>query len=244
MGKVEDNSITLGWIDNGQTEGLFTASMMQLLLSAPEYGLKINGFIRSTGSQIGRNRQKVIEQWNKTKSSEWLLFIDSDIVFTPDDVAKILHFADRKKRPLISGIYFIYYVKETSLPEPRPCVFILEENPINLKKIPKMPVDSLVKIDAAGLGFCLIHRSVISKLIKTSPEESFFYEHGNRDGYFLGEDVTFFVKAKRAGIQAYAHTGIVLKHIKPFCFDVAYNNLWKKNESFIVNEEYAAPQDK
>lgn len=244
MSKIEKNSITVGWIDNGATEGAFTASIAQLLLGAQKYDLKINGFVRSVGSQIGRNRQKVIDLWYKSKSSEWLLFIDSDIVFTPEDVQKLLHFSDKNKRPVVSGVYFISFDREVSIMEPTPCIFNLDEKKENLKRLSEIPVDSLVKVDVTGLGFCLINRSAITKLIKISPKESFFYEYARRDGYFLGEDVTFFIKLKKTGIQAYAHTGVLLKHIKPFCVDVAYNNLWKKNEDFILNKEYAAPQNK
>ena len=43
------------------------------------------------------------------------------------------------------------------------------------------------------------------------------------------------MNVKRAGIQAYLHTGAIADHMKRFTFDINYHNFYWKNKDTIAN---------
>ena len=54
-------SITIGWCDNGTTEGRFTEGLMAVALSGASTGFPITSSIRVSGNQIARQRQSLID---------------------------------------------------------------------------------------------------------------------------------------------------------------------------------------
>jgi len=79
----------------------------------------------------------------------------------------------------------------------------------------------------AGFGILLMHRSVVEKMRKELPDQSFFAEEmGTTDDQFVGEDIVFFRKMKKAGIQLHAHTGALVQHMKRFSLDFGYYALY------------------
>jgi hypothetical protein len=43
---------------------------------------------------------------------------------------------------------------------------------------------------------------------------------------FIGEDIIFFNRLKEAGVQAYAHTGAIVTHMKTIQYDLDYYALF------------------
>ena len=85
-----------------------------------------------------------------------------------------------------------------------------------------MPENQVIKIDSSGMGFVLMHRSIILPLRKKFPDQSIFAEQNGIGKDFVGEDISFFRKVKEAGIPVYAHTGAIAKHVKRFPLDANY----------------------
>ena len=77
-------SITIGWCDNGTTEGRFTEGLMAVALSGASTGFPITSSIRVSGNQIARQRQSLIDYWYNNIKTDWLFWVDSDIVLTLD----------------------------------------------------------------------------------------------------------------------------------------------------------------
>jgi hypothetical protein len=71
-----------------------------------------------------------------------------------------------------------------------------------------------------------MHKSIIPKLREKFPDKSFFHENDLTEDKFIGEDIIFFNLLKEAGIQAYAHTGALVTHMKTFPFDISYYALF------------------
>jgi hypothetical protein len=94
-----------------------------------------------------------------------------------------------------------------------------------------LPQDEVIKIDNAGFGFVLMHKSIISKLREAHPGKGMFMETGDGDDdHFIGEDIIFFRRMKAAGIPLHAHTGATVKHMKRFSLDMDYYSLYWSNE--------------
>jgi hypothetical protein len=58
---------------------------------------------------------------------------------------------------------------------------------------------------------------------------------------FIGEDIIFFNRLKEAGVQAYAHTGAIVTHMKTIQYDLDYYALFwstvKKEQDLREAEE-------
>jgi hypothetical protein len=215
-----DSSVMVVWTDGGTVDSLFMSGMLSTVMRSQEIGLPLAGFHVVSGNQIARQRQDVAELFLRTEI-EWLLFVDSDIVLTPEAVRLIWESADKDSKPVVSGVYFISMNPNEPLMTPVPCVFRGD----GYKNLPvhPLPVNELIKIDFAGLGICLIHRSVFEKLQENYPNCYFDITIGKQH---ISEDVSFFMKLQKLSIPVHAHTGASVNHVKRFAFDLNYYLLW------------------
>jgi hypothetical protein len=107
------------------------------------------------------------------------------------------------------------------VPMPTLFDFVVNNDQIGVKRIHPLPKNKLVKIGAAGMGFVLMHRSVVDRIRKTIPEGPLFSDIGHGKN-FLGEDIYFFALCDKAEIPVWAHTAATVPHMKRFSFDVNY----------------------
>lgn len=214
-------TVTIAWCDNGMVDGKFAEGMVALGLQAPANNLVISHSARVAGNQIGRQRQALFDHWADQIKTDWILWVDSDIVVDIHKVVELFEAAHPIDRPIVSGVYFISKQAEGTLGNPFPALFT-EVNETSIRHVHPLPQDELIKIDSAGLGFVLMHKSIIPKLREAFPNQSLFAEVENLGDRFIGEDIVFFQKVKKAGIPVYAWTGALVQHMKRFSFDMDY----------------------
>lgn len=220
-----NETISVGWCDNGTTEGKFTEGVVAVALSGELNSFPISSSIRVQGNQIARQRQTLIDHWYDNVKTDWLFCIDSDIFLTLDIWQKICSTANKDTHPMVSGIYFIAKDDHGSLPIILPCIFD-DIDEYLVKYHHPLPVDQILKVDSAGLGLIIMHRSVITKLRKEYGKEASLFGENNMVGdKFIGEDIAFFRKCKKINIPLYAHTGAIAKHIKRVAWDTDYYSL-------------------
>jgi hypothetical protein len=218
-------SVTIAWCDNGMVDGKFAEGMVALGLQAPANGLNITYSIRVAGNQIGRQRQALFDHWADQLKTDWILWVDSDIVVEIQQVMELFEAADAKERPIVSGVYFISKQAEGTLGNPMPAIFTeITEN--SIRHVHPLPKDALIQIDSAGMGFVLMHKSIIAKLREVFPNQSLFAEIEHIEDRYVGEDIVFFQKVKKVGIPVHAWTGALVKHVKRFNFDIDYYSLY------------------
>jgi hypothetical protein len=216
-----NETITIGWCDNGLVDGKFVEGLMQLTLQGPKDGIQILSSLRVQGNQIGRQRQILFDYWADHIKTDWLLWVDSDICISLDILKQLLHSADKVKKPIVSGVYFISKTSDTKLIEPLPVIFN-DIDKTTIEYIHPLPHNQLIKIDSSGMGLVLMNKSIIVKLRKKFINESLFAEKENIGNEFVSEDISFFRKVKEVGIPVYAHTGAIASHIKRFSLDTNY----------------------
>jgi hypothetical protein len=143
---------------------------------------------------------------------------------------KLWQSADKINRPVVSGTYFISKENEGTLMRPFPCLF----NDISahqIQYIHPLPDNQLIKVDNAGFGFVIMHKSIVPKMRAAHPGKGMFMETGDgNDDHFIGEDIIFFRRMRDAGIPLHAHTGALVKHMKRFSVDFDYYALYWANE--------------
>ena len=226
MAHSSKETVALAWCDGGLVDGRFMDGVLLATMNAPKLGMNIVNKIRVNGNQIGRQRQVLFDNWADVTKTDWLLWIDSDIVITPDALKLVWDSADKIAKPVVSGTYFVSKENERSLMQPFPALFKEGSNKHELQIIHPLPQKELIKVDSAGFGFLLMHKSIIPKMRKVSPGYSLFAEEEGLADKYISEDIVFFRKLKEAGVDLYAHTGAVVQHMKRFSLDINYYNLY------------------
>jgi hypothetical protein len=216
----EGESLAVGWCDNGSTDSLFTSSFGSFLLASGSLGIKEIAFSQTIGNQIARQRGDAIKEFERT-NFDWLLWVDSDIVIDFESFKLLWQNRDAEKAPLISGVYFVSMEPNTPLMLPVPCIFT--DDGVKNTPIHPLPYNQLIDIDVAGLGFCLMHKSVAKKLRDAYGNTTFDI---TIDDVHKSEDISFFRKCKALNIPIKAHTGALVQHIKRFVVDINYYNHW------------------
>jgi hypothetical protein len=137
----------------------------------------------SPGTLIANQRHELVksaEEWQATH----VMFIDSDITFEPIHVLRLLDFDE-----LIVGAAYSKRV------EPLIVTAWTEIDNWDSWVDPIEQTQSHIKIQAMGLGFCLIKMSVFDEL--TLP----WFQLGFYNGQYTGEDIEFFRKCNDNNID-------------------------------------------
>ena len=223
---IKDNeTVAVGWCDNGLTDGKFTEGVVSALITGKNNGTEIHKSIRVQGNQIARQRQVLFDHWADVATTDWLLWVDSDIVLNTEAMKLLWQTADADERKIVSGIYFISKEQEGSLMRPFPAVF-KNVDEFTVQYLHPLPENEVHKVDSAGMGFVLMHKSIIEKLRKKYPEKNLFAESDGTGDKFIGEDISFFRKVAECKISVWTHTGAVVKHMKRFGLDMDYYALY------------------
>jgi hypothetical protein len=229
----KEETLSIGWIDNGTTDGKFTEQLLFTTLMAPSHDIKIDQFIRVSGNQIARQREDLIKIWKDQMPSDWLLWVDSDIGLSLATLKILYDNADKDTVPVLSGVYFISRQAEQTLPDPEPCIFYETDDIRKIGPVEPFPENELIKIDSAGMGLVLMHKSIFSKLDKITDGVPYFAEHAGYAKDFISEDISFFRKLKKAGIPVHAHTGALAPHYKRLSLDINYYLMYMDNRHKI-----------
>ncbi len=143
------------------------------------------------------SRNLGVARFRKTRHSH-ILFLDSDVV-PPDNSLSLMLAAGR---PIVCGLYPL-------LLNQRVCTSVAKRGSTGelglLGDFPEQPFE----VDVAGMGCCLIERSVFDRL-----EYPWFQFQHEPNGGITGEDVHFFEQAARAGFRPLAIPQVQCSHFK------------------------------
>lgn len=150
------------------------------------------------GPYIDFNRNEIWRRMKELPMPQHLLFIDIDIVFTPEDVAKI-------EKHLESGLDAVGGVYLIGKPPKDPCIFERLEGDYKLTPLK----EGLNEVDAIGTGFLGINANVIENM----PDNPFSYL---KEGEIThGEDISFCNRLKAQGFKLWCDSEIKIGHIRP-----------------------------
>tara|TARA_Y100000034_G_scaffold81602_1_gene97827 strand:+ start:281 stop:967 length:687 start_codon:yes stop_codon:yes gene_type:complete len=137
-------------------------------------------------------RQKTIDE-----NYDYFLSLEQDVLPPPDLLQNLLKY----KKRVTTAIYF-NYLNRANETRTLPVIwtriddktrYVMQANELNT---------GLVKIAGSGLGCILIHKTILEKI-------KFRYEKR----YPAFDDVYFFLDCKDKGINLYANTNIICKHL-------------------------------
>lgn len=132
---------------------------------------------------------------------DYILFIDSDMVFPKDSLNKLI----ARNKEIVSGVY---YARKGNH---EPVVYkSIERKPFRkpqTEKFTKAEISrDFFEIGGCGMGLCLIKTEVIKKICDKKQEPF-------RPLKLVGEDLSFCIRAKKSGFKIYADSTIELGHI-------------------------------
>ena len=181
-------------------------SMLSLQEDLLSSGLDHDFLITTNESLIPRARNNAVAEFLKTDFSA-MMFIDSDIEFSSDDVAKLWNLLGTHR--VVCGAYPVKKAgKGTAAWK-------------DGQQVPVEEFETPTPIDYAGTGFLMFRREVIEEMISEYPETKHTAEHGDcwalfdtgliNDAY-LSEDYLFCKRWKDIGGEIILDPSIKLKH--------------------------------
>lgn len=185
-----------------------------MVAMSPRYVGKggVMNFIWNPGdSLICRARNNIVHDFLMNPcigQPEYLIFLDTDIIFTPDQIFRLL---SHRIEGIVCGQYFLKQAKRQPV-----------YNTINGEKPNKQ---GLMKVADAGTGCMVIHRNVF-KVMREKIEQSHwytcdqnkdrrfsFFNAGPVNGRYLSEDWLFCHRARALGIPVYVDTKVTVGHV-------------------------------
>lgn len=190
-------------------------ALAQLMPKALQLGIGVYLSDLSNCSIITMARNSLVNEFLKTDATE-LLFIDSDVIVTPDAILRLM--ANSGGKDITAGSYprrakdkkffaDLYYNESGDLEFDGP----------------------MMRVERVGTGFMLIQRHVIEKMIADNPEWMYenkdgskmaaIFDFGIRDGKYVGEDYLFCDRARASGFKVHIDVEISLPHVGTEIFE-------------------------
>lgn len=164
---------------------------------------QLDNIIYAQGCYLHDNRNRMVSNFLAT-DSEWLLQIDTDIVFDINIIDNLLALANRKNSKFVSA-WYMNIVQGKYIP----MLYTEKENQLHYV-LPSLGPD--IQVDACGLACVMIHREVFEKLNNgTSQGWFYFIEKNNK---LVSEDLTFSLNARQAEYEIWVDSNLKLKHMK------------------------------
>lgn len=185
-------------------------ALAQLMPKALSLGVSVFLSDMSGCSIITMARNSLVNEFLKTDSTD-MLFIDSDVIVTPDDVLRLL--CQHTGRDVTAGMY------------PRRASdkrFFLD---VYYDQCGDLEFEgSLMRANRVGTGFMMVSRNIIERMVEAHPEWQYENKEGNgkvsalfdfavKDGKFVGEDYLFCDRVRDMGGSIWVDVDISLPHI-------------------------------
>lgn len=207
----------IAYVHGSTVAAEFCASMIELVMTCrtPVDTVLTLG----SGPNISCARNKVVDDFLTRQKAPWLWMLDTDMVFAPDALDRLVVAAHKYTRPLLGALC---YSQNDGAADPYPTMYELTEDTPSgdpgFRRLASWPEDTCVRVSATGAACLLMHRDALVKVAKSSGDISapWFRESGiGAPLSLMGEDLTFCLRAGLAGIPVHVHTGVQAGHMKP-----------------------------
>jgi hypothetical protein len=189
-------------------------NLAALMPKALQFGVSVKLGDVSGCSIITMARNQLVHEFLKTDATE-LLFIDSDVIATADDVLRLM--AQSGDKDITAGAYPRRSKDKNFFAD----LYFDENQDLEFD-------GSLMRLERVGTGFMLIQRHVIEAMVAAHPEWFYdfkgeqvcgVFDFQNRDGRYLGEDYLFCDRAREHGFKIYIDVDISLPHVGTEAFE-------------------------
>ena len=185
-----------------------------LMPKALQFGVSVKLGDVSGCSIITMARNQLVHEFLKSDATE-LLFIDSDVIATADDVLRLM--AQSGGKDITAGAYPRRSKDKNFFAD----LYFDENQDLEFD-------GSLMRLERVGTGFMLIQRHVIEAMVAAHPEWFYdfkgeqvcgVFDFQNKDGRYLGEDYLFCDRAREHGFKIHIDVDISLPHVGTEAFE-------------------------
>ena len=199
----------VGWIDPGTVQGGVAYSLAKLAQYGTATGLLAAVDRQQSGPHVERGRNFLVQDFLNT-DADYLLQIDSDMIFDHDALNRLVATAERMDTPVVGGLCFSY--TEASGPFPTIGLFIDDKVQWTIG-LPPTDRAGVVTCDVTGCAMLLTHRSVFD-ILGDEP-----FRRIELNGVHVGEDISFCHKLHQLEIPVVIDTTVETGHVKQFTWD-------------------------
>jgi GT2 family glycosyltransferase len=214
-GRTPPQHVAVGYVHGAQVTSQFLASL--LAVARKHGGARVDVFLAApSGPNISEARNLVVRRFLEECAAPWLLMVDTDMVFTPADVDKLVAAADPLRRPVLGALCFS---QDGQTGEQYPTMYELVQEPggeqVGFARYKIWPEDVCMPVSATGAAFLLMHRDALAAIEKASGDRAApWFRESVIGAALVGEDMTFCLRCAAAGIPVHVHTGVRAGHIK------------------------------
>lgn len=204
----------IGYCHPGTVRAEFAASLLGTVMEGETPVDTVLAY--QSGPNISTARNKICDEFLRQQRAPWLLMADTDMVFAPDALDRLVAAADPDNAPLTGALCF----SQNDGGDPFPTMYELGERDgvLAFSRLASWPEDGLVRVSATGAAFLLMHRSALERIAAASKDPAAPWFRESPVGAplaLMGEDMTFCLRAGVAGIPVHVHTGVQVGHVKP-----------------------------
>lgn len=209
------------WLHPGTVHTRFMQSLLDLISYDQNGPQQLAGQMQLVpgAGTIDKDRNRLTRKFlDHPSRAEWLWMVDSDMTFGPDILHRLIASADPHERPIVGGLAFMWqkiglHGHDTPEYEPRPTIADYDPTkPVVVWRSDYQP-DSLVSCDVTGAACMLIHRSALETIRGRLGTDDWWTRLKVADETF-GEDVSFCLQARQAGLPVFVNTAAKTGHMK------------------------------
>jgi hypothetical protein len=188
-------------------------SLARFAQLAPKHGIDINIGSVCGCSVVSRARNLLVQDMLES-DADYLVFIDSDINFEPEDILRLMAWAQDSKKGIVAGVPRVRDVNKTYIAD----LDHDENGDLTMNAM------GLVRATRVATAFMLIQRNVIETMIAAHPEWQYYDKRCDKtvpalfdfklteEGY-IGEDFLFCDRARELGFEVWVDPTISLGHM-------------------------------
>ena len=171
-------------------------------------------FAAPSGPNISEARNLVCRRFLEETTAPWLWFLDTDMVFAPGALDRLIAGADPVERPVVGALC---YSQDEATGEKRPTLYeLVEQNgQPGFARYQTWPEDACFPVAATGAACLLVHRTALERVEKAAGDRAApWFRESVIGAALVGEDMTFCLRCAVAGVPVHVATGITVGHMK------------------------------
>ncbi len=158
-------------------------------------------FVNTKGLVTDQARNNIVSRFMQTKESNYLLFLDADMIFPPNLVERML----RTDADIITALAFKKWYPHY------PTIYTYDGK--DFKSILNYKKNAVFEIDGCGMACCLIKKRVFKKIKEPWFEFEVIKKPRFKQKFVLSEDLVFCKKVKKAGFKIVVDTSLICGHV-------------------------------
>lgn len=157
-----------------------------------------------SGPRIATNRNVIVREFLKHTDAEYLLMLDTDMVFSAEVPERLMSWG----LPIVGALCFSEDDSGKAFP------VIYKEVDGRPHRESHVPTDVRLDVAATGAACLLVRRDALLTIGSACPPPHPWFEETTHGDWELGEDVTFCLRARANGIPVVVDTGCPIGHVK------------------------------